>query len=193
VARDARQTRVSDTRFEKRKEGRRVSKKYGNQKKERTTHDASSETASHQSEADKQKESSPPDRPRIAEPVLPADPVLVDQADDEHSEERADPWNPVDERYVYQYRFGLVGRLSVRGEDRGVEESPVGDGELQTTSVRYPRERGRMAHMQFHRIIVVRSVPMRMRRERTKERNAISLGFGNHLRIGGERTNAPAR
>jgi len=97
--------------------------------------DASSETASHQSEADKQKESSPPDRPRIAEPVLSANPVLVDQADDEHSEERADPWDPVDERDVHQYRFRLVGRSSVRGEDRGVEESPIGDGEQCTGEV----------------------------------------------------------
>lgn len=81
----------------------------------------------------------------------------------------------------------------MRGEDCGVEEGPIGDGELQTTSVRYPRERGRGAHMRFHRIIIVRSVPMHTRRVRAKERNAISLGFGNHLRIGGERTNAPAR
>jgi len=104
------------------------------------THNAPSETTRHQGETDKQKQPGPPNRPRIAEPVLPAYPVLVDQVDDEHSEERANSWDPVDKRDVHQHRFRLVWRLGVRGEDRSIEEGPIGDGELHTHThtARYP-------------------------------------------------------
>lgn len=95
------------------------------------TYDASSETSSHQREADEQKQSGPPNRPGIPEPVLTPHTVLVDQVDDEHPEQRTDSRDPVDERDVHQHRFRLVLGLGVRGEDGGVEECPIGDGELQ--------------------------------------------------------------
>ena len=96
------------------------------------THNAPGETTSHQGEADKQKQSSPPDRSRIAEGFLAANPVLVDQVNDEHSEERTNSWDPIDERDVHQHRFRVVGRFSVRREDRSIQEGPICDCELNT-------------------------------------------------------------
>jgi hypothetical protein len=113
-----------------------VSKKSGTRKE--TTHDASSETTSHQGETDKQKQSSPPDRPRIAEPFLPAHPVLVDQVDDEHSEERADSWDPVDERDVHQHRFRLVGGLACAERIAASRKVQLAMANWTTESARYP-------------------------------------------------------
>lgn len=98
------------------------------------TYDAPSQTSSHQRETNEQKQSGPPNRSGIPEPVLTPHTVLVDQVDDEHSEQRTDSRDPVDERDVHIHRFVLVWGFGVRGEDGGVEECPIGDGELQHTT-----------------------------------------------------------
>ena len=61
------------------------------------------------------------------------DAVLVDEVDDEHAEEGADPGEPVEEGYVHgwgQLRL-VVGRVCVCGEDSGIKEGPVRECKLQ--------------------------------------------------------------
>ena len=78
--------------------------------------------------------------------------------------------------------------LGVRGEDRSVEERPIGEGELYTA--RRPRDpRGTRTSAipqdNSHKIRSARSfTDVRMRRERTKEKYEISSGFGIHLWMG---------
>ena len=144
----------------------------------RKTHDAPGKTTSHQGETDEQKESSPPDRSRITEPIFSTNPVLVDQVDDEHAEKRANPWNPVDERDVHQHRFRFMWGFCMRGEDRCIEECPVGEGELH--AARYPRDprgahaRQRIPQDDSRKIRPTRS-PTDVRREKRPKRNMQSI------------------
>lgn len=96
---------------------------------QRVTHYASSQPPSHEGKPDKQEQTRPPDRARVSEALIPADPVLVDDIDDEEPNERADARDPVDERNMHRYVVA-PNWLHVCRQNGGIEKHPVGQREL---------------------------------------------------------------
>lgn len=88
---------------------------------------ATRKSACHEREADKEDQPCAPDRPTITKALLSANPVLVNQVDNEHTEQRADPGHPVGETDVDgcgELRF-IVRRMCVCGEYSSVKEGPI--------------------------------------------------------------------
>ena len=100
--------------------------------KRECTYDASGETTRHQGEADEEEQPRAPYGSRVSKALLSAHTVLVDQIDDKHAQQGAYPRHPVDERNMHgrrDLRF-VERRMRVRGEDRSIEERPIGQREL---------------------------------------------------------------
>lgn len=102
-------------------------------KKSKFTHDAPSQSASHQGKPNEQEQPRPPNSPRVSKPFLTSHTILVDEDYHKKSEQRTYSWNPIDESDMN--RWGRIQRfLCMRRKDSGVQESPVRQRKLENIS-----------------------------------------------------------
>lgn len=81
-----------------------------------TAYHAPCQSSSHESKPDEQEKARSPHSARVAI-AIPFNPILVDEVDDEHAEEGADAWNPINELHMHGRRDldVLGGRVSMGG------------------------------------------------------------------------------